>query len=351
MQTYLNNSYQYNRQIAIWLMFIALLVFCMVMLGGVTRLTGSGLSMVDWKPLTGIIPPLNETEWQAEFDNYKQYPQYQKVNHGMSLSEFKQIFAFEYGHRLLGRLVGLAYFFPFLFFLFSKRIPAKYISHLSIIFILGALQGLLGWYMVKSGLAKDPHVSQYRLAAHLISATVIYIYALWVAWSLLYPHTDNNWIRGVEKLKKLTVLVSTVVVLMIISGAFVAGTRAGYVFNTFPLMDKYFIPPGLFALEPFYVNFTENIATVQFIHRMIAYTLIILIPLLWFQSHKYALKSRTRLAFNLLLLAFCIQIGLGITTLLLVVPVPIAALHQAGAIIVLTIIFFINHELRASQKL
>jgi cytochrome c oxidase assembly protein subunit 15 len=348
---YSNTAIENDRAIARWLIIVAILIYAMVILGGVTRLTGSGLSMVEWDPIMGVLPPLSDQEWQDTFEKYKQFPEYQKKNLHMDLEGFKGIFIFEYSHRVLGRVIGLAFLIPFLFFLFKKRIRRELTPNLVIIFILGGLQGLLGWYMVKSGLVNDPHVSQFRLAAHLSAALLIYSYILWVAWGLLNPAPQNAWVRGLEKLRGRVKIGAIIVVAMIISGAFVAGTRAGHGYNTFPLMNGYFFPPGLFDMSPFYLNFFENPTTIQFDHRMIAYLLMLYIPFLWYSSKNYTLTPRTRNTFHLLLFVFVLQIVLGITTLLYAVPVALGAAHQAGALLVLTVVLYLVHELRVSKSL
>jgi cytochrome c oxidase assembly protein subunit 15 len=335
-----------NRQIAVWLLVCCGLVYCMIILGGVTRLTHSGLSMVEWEPIVGTIPPLSQNEWEETFQKYQQFPEYQKLNRGMSLDEFKSIFWFEYAHRLLGRSIGIVFLLPFLYFLFARKVSRSLVPKLVVMFVLGGLQGLLGWYMVKSGLVDKPHVSQYRLTAHLMVAVAIYSYMLWVALSLLSPTAGNANSPGIATLRRYAVGVTALVILMILSGGFVAGTRAGFAFNTFPLMQGYFFPPGMFAMDPAYINLFENIATVQFNHRIFAYVLCIAIPLFWFASRRFTLNVRTQAGFHVLLIALVLQVILGISTLLLVVPVPLAAAHQGGALIVLTAALFINHELR-----
>ena len=350
---------QSDRHIANWLIFVAILIYCMVILGGVTRLTGSGLSMVEWEPIMGIVPPLNDVEWQDAFEKYKQYPEYQKINRDMSLSEFKGIFVFEYAHRVLGRFIGLAFLLPFLFFLFQKRIRRPVIPKLIIMFVLGGLQGLLGWYMVKSGLVDKPNVSQYRLAAHLIAAMLIYSYILWIAWSLSSPTPRNSWAPGISRLQTMMRWLTALIILMIISGAFVAGTHAGAVHKTFPDMSGHLLPPDLFALSPFYANFFDNPATVQFDHRLIACAVIIFVGVIWYKSQKYSLTPQTRNAFNLLLIIMVAQVALGIATLLSEPTVPVragvlvelAAAHQGGALILLTAALNVNHKLRSSGGL
>lgn len=343
-----------DRTIAYWLLTVAILIYAMVILGGVTRLTGSGLSMVEWEPIMGAIPPLNDTEWQDAFSKYQQYPEYQQLNRDMDLSEFKQIFAFEYTHRLLGRSIGLVFLIPFLFFYFRKQIKRNLTPKLITMFILGGLQGLLGWYMVKSGLVDKPNVSQYRLAAHLMAAILIYSYILWTAWTLLYPTPRNAWVPRVKKLRKQIHILTGVIVLMIISGAFVAGTHAGAMFKTFPDMNGHLIPPGLFSMSPFVMNFMENPVTIQFDHRLIAYVIFIMLSVIWYKSRHYTLTSSTRNALSLMFIVMIIQVILGISTLLSEPGVPVragvsvvlAAMHQGGALLLLTVALFVNHELR-----
>lgn len=318
----------------------------MIILGGVTRLTNSGLSMVEWEPIMGTIPPLNQSEWEETFQKYRAFPEYQKLNKGMSLNEFKSIFWFEYAHRLLGRTIGIVFLLPFLYFLFAGKVRRSLVPKLVLMFILGGMQGLLGWYMVKSGLVDNPRVSQYRLTAHLIAAVAIYSYMFWVALSLLSPMANNANSPGIAGLRKYALGITALVIVMILSGGFVAGTRAGFAFNTFPLMQGYFFPPGMFAMSPAYINLFENIATIQFNHRILAYVLCIAIPLFWFASRRVTLEGRTQVGFHVLLIVLVLQVVLGISTLLLVVPVPLAAAHQGGALIVLTAALFINHELR-----
>lgn len=338
-----------NRQLAIWLFVICAMIYCMILLGGATRLTESGLSMVDWKPIMGIVPPIGEAEWQATFEKYQQFPEYQKINknRGMDLQGFKSIFYFEYGHRVLGRLIGLAFLLPFLYFLVKGKIQRKLTTRFIAMFILGGLQGVLGWYMVKSGLVNNPAVSQYRLTAHLGAAMAIYVFIFWTALNLIRPQTVNVGVPA--KLQRKALAITAIIVIMILSGGFVAGTDAGFVFNTFPLMYDHFAPPGMYALSPFYMNWFENVATIQFNHRIIAYVLCLMIPVFWFMSKRYALAERSKTIINLLLVMLIIQIILGISTLLLVVPVSLGVMHQGGALLLLTLALMVNHELRGNS--
>lgn len=322
----------------------------MVVLGGVTRLTRSGLSMVHWQPVSGVVPPLSKAQWQKEFSHYKQSPEYKKINLGMNLNKFKSIFWYEYSHRLLGRVIGLAFLLPFLFFLFRKKIKPELIPKLIVMFFLGGLQGLLGWYMVKSGLVDQPHVSQYRLTAHLLAALLIYGYIFWVALDLFPPRPnqknepENS--RDDASLRKTGLGFTALVILMITTGGFVAGTKAGFAFNTFPLMNGQFVPDGIFAMQPYIINFFENIATIQFNHRLLAYVIIGMFLYLLYKSRKFNLNNTTRLSIHLVEMMLAIQVILGITTLLFVVPVPLAASHQAGALLLFTASLFMNHNLQ-----
>jgi len=336
-----------ERRIAAWLITCCALVFAMVVLGGVTRLTRSGLSIVEWQPIVGTLPPLTSADWQALFLKYQQTPEYQKVNPGMTLDGFKGIFWLEYFHRLLGRLIGVAFFVPFLYFLWRRALALPLALKLGGVFVLGALQGAMGWYMVKSGLVDDPRVSQYRLTAHLLLAIAIYGGMLWVALDLLFPVARRNVaLRGLRRARRLAWAVTVLVIAMVVTGGFVAGIRAGYAYNTFPLMNGQLIPPELFLIEPWYLNFFNNMATVQFDHRLIAWLLAFAVPWLWYEAGRAGLPARTRLLTHLLLAAAAVQIALGIATLLLVVPAALAAAHQAGALVVFTIALTLNHSMQ-----
>jgi cytochrome c oxidase assembly protein subunit 15 len=317
----------------------------MIILGGVTRLTGSGLSMVQWEPILGILPPLNPLDWQQAFALYQQFPEYKLQNSTMSLGEFKFIFWFEYAHRLLGRSIAVIFLLPFLFFLLQRKIGVTLAPKLVAMFVLGGLQGLMGWYMVKSGLVNLPHVSQYRLTAHLALAIIIYAYMFWAALDLLNPRVGEISMRANRLCRRLSLTIAVIVFITCLSGGFVAGTRAGFAFNTFPLMNGNLIPPGLFDLTPLWRNFFENIVTIQFDHRVLATLLFLLIPVFWWIARNSFPESHIRFGLNLLLAALALQLTLGISTLLLAVPVALAAAHQAGAIILLTASIFVVHQL------
>ncbi len=338
------------RPVAIWLFICCAAIFAMVILGGITRLTGSGLSMVKWEPITGIFPPMSPAEWNAVFELYQGTPQYQKVNFHFNLEEFKSIFWFEYLHRILGRLIGLLFLIPMLFFIIKRQVSRKLTPKLIAMFVLGGLQGLLGWYMVKSGLVNDPLVSQYRLTAHFGLAVLVYGYIFWVALGLFFkpePACDAGDARRVLGFSR---IVTGLIFITLLSGGFVAGLRAGYAYNTFPLMNGQLIPDGIFRLEPLWVNFFENIATVQFDHRVLATLLFLVIPLFWWYSRRFRLGSRVRLGMHLLLGALLLQVTLGISTLLLHVPIPLASAHQGGGLLLFTAALFVLQQLTVASR-
>ncbi len=334
----------HRRSIAIWLLICCLFVFAIVVLGGVTRLTRSGLSMVEWQPISGIVPPLSESAWQREFEKYQRFPEYQQLNRGMSLSQFKSIYWIEFSHRILGRTIGLVFILPFLVFWFAGWIERPLVWRLIAAFCLGGLQGLLGWFMVKSGLVDQPHVSPYRLTAHLALAVFLYGYMFWVAISLLArPHAEFD--AAYDGGPRFAVLIVGLIAALIVSGGFVAGTKAGFVFNTFPTMNDRWVPDGMFALQPLWRNFFENLATVQFTHRLFALVLALLIPAFWLSLIRKRISPAVRIGAHALLLMLAIQIFLGVTTLLNVVPVGFASAHQAGALLLLTLSLWVAHGL------
>jgi len=347
-RTYSAVSARDDRAIAWWLLVCCALVFAMVVLGGVTRLTGSGLSMVHWKPISGVMPPIGETAWEREFAHYRQSPEYAHVNKGMSLAEFKGIFWFEYAHRLLGRLIGVAFLLPFLYFLARRRIESWLIPRLVVMFALGGLQGLLGWYMVKSGLVDDPHVSQYRLAAHLALAVIIYAFMLWTALSILRGEQDAA-SGGSRRLARAAAILIAAVSVTMLSGAFVAGLKAGFTYNTFPLMGGRWWPETLWSMTPLYINVFENPATVQFFHRWLASATFLVIVAVWFSARRRGPDRRERKWLDAVGVAAVVQVALGISTLLLKVPVLLAALHQAGAMALLTVLLCLAHASRPGR--
>ena len=336
------------RPVAAWLLVCCVMVFGIIVVGGVTRLTHSGLSITEWQPIIGTLPPLSSEAWQATFDKYKLTPEYLQVNQGMSLDAFKGIFWWEYFHRLLGRTIGMVFLLPLLWFWWRRRIGRPLAWRLTGIFVLGGLQGAMGWYMVQSGLVDNPRVSQFRLTAHLALAFAILAAMLWTALGLLHPARAGV-VAGDERRRlqsRVGWYVTAVVCYMIVTGGFVAGIRAGFAYNTFPLMNGRVVPPEIFMLEPWWQNFFWNMATVQFDHRVGAWLLAVLVPWFWWHSRAGALDARARWALNLLLAMLVVQIALGISTLLLSVPVWLAASHQGGAVLLFAAALNLNHALR-----
>jgi heme a synthase len=321
------------RAIRLWLWSVAALIFAMVLVGGATRLTESGLSITEWQPVTGTLPPLSQQAWNAEFEKYKAIPQYRYVNRGMSLAEFKTIFWWEWTHRLLGRLIGAAFLLPFLWFLWRGWIEPGLRTPLWTIFGLGAAQGAVGWWMVASGLADRVEVSQYRLAFHLTLACLIYVAVLWAAERLVagrpQPVSPRLRLGGVALL--------ILVLAQIYLGALVAGLRAGLIYNTWPEIDGAFIPDAarLFFNQPLWRNFFENTLTAQFDHRMMAYTVLIVALLHAFDALRTKAGRPAATGAVVLALAVTLQAALGILTLLHQAPLPLALAHQGMALIVL----------------
>jgi len=332
-----------SRRIAGWLLVCCLMIYAMVILGGVTRLTGSGLSMVEWDPIFGIIPPLDEQHWEATFALYRQSPEYRQINVGMDLHGFKRIYWFEYSHRLLGRTIGTVFLLPFLYFLVKGWIRRPLIPRLTLLFVLGGLQGLLGWYMVKSGLVDNPHVSQYRLTAHLGLAVLIYAWMLHVALGLWFGNRQPARVDAVPRNAVRFLLVLALIT--ILSGGLVAGLKAGHAYNTFPLMDGHWVPQVIFMQTPLWRNFFENIATVQFDHRLLATLVFSGVCLLWLVTLRKRYDGGLRGGLHALMAAALLQVSLGISTLLLHVPVPLAASHQAGAILLLSMLVYLNQRM------
>jgi len=335
-----------GRAIAAWLLVCCALVFAMVVVGGVTRLTHSGLSITEWQPIVGTLPPLSADAWQEAFVKYQATPEYREINRGMSLGEFKGIFWWEYFHRLLGRAIGIVFLLPYLWFLVRRRIPPGFAAPLFGLFLLGGAQGALGWYMVKSGLVDDPRVSQFRLTAHLGLAFAIFAAMLWVALSLVDPVRMDRDGSG-RRVRRLAFGVAVLVFVMVLSGGLVAGIRAGFAYNTFPLMSGHLVPPEILLLDPAWRNFFWNMATVQFDHRLIAGALACLVPwLAWRLATSPALPARAVRGGRWLLAMLVVQIALGVATLLYVVPVPLAALHQAGALALFALAVNVAHAVR-----
>lgn len=331
------------KAVGLWLMAMAFLVFAMVIVGGATRLTESGLSIVEWKPISGALPPMNAEDWQQEFSAYQQSPEYQKVNRGMSLSEFKAIFWWEWGHRLLGRFIGIAFLIPFLWFLAKRAIPQGYGARIGLMFVLGGAQGALGWWMVASGLVSEPAVSHYRLAAHLSLALLIFCLLFWTGLDLLKSAKS----RAEQNIRRLGWVFLSFLAVQIVFGAFVAGLDAGLAYNTWPLMDGQLIPSALFESD----DILHDTLTVQFIHRHLA-EFVALLALAWvFMVWRASQDLATRRLTLLLFVAVIVQIVLGIATLLAFVPVGLGTMHQGGAVVVLAFSLLLMHDLKGGGQL
>ncbi|XAR56838.1 hypothetical protein NMG60_11037459 [Bertholletia excelsa] len=343
-----------QKMVGIWLFGSAAWVFSMVVLGGITRLTRSGLSMTDWK-FTGRLPPLTDDEWLVEFEKYKQSPEYKRINKGMSIDDFKFIYWMEYAHRMWGRALGVMFALPFSYFLRKGYITVRLGLRLSALFALGAGQGLIGWWMVKSGLEEppseyaEPRVSPYRLAAHLTSAFMIYWGLFWTALSVVMPEPPAEsvaWVHGAAKVKRLVLPVSILVGITAVSGAFVAGNDAGRAFNTFPKMGDTWIPDDIFTMKPLLRNFFENTSTVQLEHRILATATLVSIGALWWSTRKLDIHPAIRSLIGSTVGMAALQVTLGISTLLSYVPVSLGTAHQAGALTLLTLMILLNHTVR-----
>ncbi|MCF8274999.1 MAG: COX15/CtaA family protein [Flavobacteriaceae bacterium] len=331
-----------NKKVIYWLLTGCLLIFIMVVVGGITRLTHSGLSISNYKLISGVIPPSNDIEWQEAFDLYKQYPEYQKLNNHFNLQDFKDIYFWEWLHRLIGRFIGLVFLFPFLYFLATKQLTKPTIKKAIILLCLGAFQGFMGWYMVKSGLIDNPDVSHYRLAAHLTTAFVTFAYTFWVALDLMFPNRKEinipfrNFIR----------FSLAILILQIIYGAFVAGLDAGFIHNHWPMMSegKFMHETVFIEQQPWYKNFFEGKSGVQFAHRMLAYLVVFVIIVIWQKSKKINLTSLQSQGIYSLLIMVAIQFLLGVFTILLQVPVWLGVAHQVGAFVLLSCMIFTLHR-------
>lgn len=350
------------KQIIIWLFAGCILIYAMVVIGGITRLTHSGLSMVEWNMIVGSKPPMSDADWQIPFEKYKLSPEYQQINYHFTLEEFKSIYWWEYIHRFLGRMIGLVFLLPFIYFWVRKKLNPDLFKKLIVILILGGFQGVLGWYMVKSGLSREPRVSHYRLAAHLISAFTVFGVTLWVALSLKFK-VESSKLEEEKKgsevgsrktevagLKKLSLALFCVVVLQIIYGAFVAGLKAGYLCPTWPKMCDEWIHDSVFALQPWWRNFIEGQAGVQFVHRYIAYAVVIIVGLIFYKARKIELTSLQKRIVNALAIIVSCQFLLGILTLLYSVPVLLGVLHQTGAFFLFGTSLLMMHSLKTKKN-
>jgi cytochrome c oxidase assembly protein subunit 15 len=324
-----------ERAIRAWLWTVALFVVAMVIVGGATRLTESGLSITEWKPVMGVFPPFTEAQWLVEFEKYRQIPEYQQINKGMSLADFQYIYWWEWAHRLLGRLIGFVFLVPFLVFAARGWISRAMLPRLALLFVLGGLQGAVGWWMVASGLTERTDVSQYRLATHLTLACIILAATVWIAEGF-----GRRGLRFSEAavLRRLALALVGLTLLQIFLGGLVAGLDAGWVYNTWPLMEGRLIPDGLLFLSPWWINAFENHMTVQFIHRVGAYGLLALAAANVVWAYARALERDTIRRALLILVLMLAQAAVGILTLLFVVPLPLALLHQAMAAVVLIVV-------------
>jgi cytochrome c oxidase assembly protein subunit 15 len=336
---------QSRRLVAIWLFIVAAMIMVMIVLGGATRLTGSGLSIMEWAPLMGALPPTSNAEWHRLFALYQKIPQYALVNEGFGLNGFKQIFWLEWTHRLWGRLIGFAFLVPMLWLWVTARIERRLLPRLGLLFVLGGLQGAVGWFMVASGFLPDATaVSPYRLVIHLVLALVLYAAILWTGLSALHPSRYRRFVPPLLRGLAFTCLV--MVSLTIVAGGFTAGLHAGLTYNTFPLMDGRLVPDGYGMLHPLVRNFTENVAAVQFDHRLLATLTLILVSILATLTWRSGLPRPLSAC---LAAAVVGQYLLGVTTLLLVVPVSIATLHQSGAVLLLTVMLIVVHSLSGAR--
>lgn len=331
-----------NKAVIYWLLTGCILIFIMVIVGGITRLTHSGLSISNYKLISGVIPPMNEIEWNEAFDLYKQYPEYQKLNYGMSLEEFKDIYFWEWIHRVIGRFIGLVFIVPFVYFLIRKQLTKSTIKKSIILLLMGGFQGFLGWYMVKSGLVDRPDVSHYRLAAHLTTAFLTFAYTFWVALDLIFPDK-----KAVDtKLRNFLRLGLVVLIIQIIYGAFVAGLDAGWIHNHWPFMSegKFMHETVYTEQNPTYLNFIEGKSGVQFVHRTLAYVVVIFMLAIWYKATRREISKWQKLGVNSLLVVVGLQFFLGVLTLLLAVPVWLGVLHQVVAFILLSSMVFTLHR-------
>lgn len=337
-----------RRMVVLWLCLCALMVCAMVLVGGYTRLSGSGLSITDWKPVHGIIPPLNAQEWTEEFNLYRASPQYQQVNKGMSLEEFKVIFWPEYWHRVLGRVVGFIFLLPMLVFMARRSISYRAALRLSLIFALGGLQGFIGWFMVKSGLVDDPYVSPIKLALHLSNAFLIFCCIVWLILDITRPWSEQPHRLKRSKLRVFYALLGLTVV-QIVYGAFVAGLKAGLIFNSFPTMSGEWIPAGMGNLSPWHENLHHNVTTVQFIHRWNAIFLLFCLPIWWHWAKPDVISKNMKKAGLAMILVLAVQFILGVLTLINQVPMGLALKHQMTALLLLATMVALLHAIRTGS--
>lgn len=331
-----------NKKVIYWLLTGCFLIFIMVVVGGITRLTHSGLSMSDYELISGTLPPMNEAEWQEAFELYKQYPEYQKINYNFTLEDFKSIFFWEWLHRVIGRLIGVVFLIPFLYFLITKQLSKRTIKKAIILLAMGGFQGFLGWYMVKSGLVDRPDVSHYRLAMHLTTAFITFAYTLWVALDLIYPSK-----KAVDKkMRNLVRWGYAILLLQIVYGAFVAGLDAGFIHNHWPTMNdgQWMHESVTIEQSPVWRNFVEGKSGVQFVHRYLAYAVVILVMMIWWRARKLQLTALQRKGVQTLLALVFVQFVLGVLTLIMHVPLTLGVLHQVTAFFLLSAYTFTLHR-------
>jgi len=330
-----------NKKVIYWLFTGCILIFIMVIVGGITRLTDSGLSISNYKLITGTIPPIGEAEWQEAFELYQQYPEFQKLHSHFTIDDFKSIYFWEWLHRVIGRLIGLVFIIPFLYFLATKQLTKKTIKKCIVLLMLGGFQGFLGWYMVKSGLVDMPDVSHFRLAAHLTTAFLTFAATLWVALDLIFP--EKKTIN--KKFRNLIIVGYLVLIFQIIYGAFVAGLKAGLLHNHWPFMNEgKFMHETVYIFEPFYKNLIENPSGIQFIHRTVAYIVVIFILIIWYQAKRMTLTKFQNKAVDSLFVLVFFQFLLGVLTIIYAVPLWLGVAHQVGAFLLLTAMTFTLHR-------
>lgn len=334
-----------NKSVVYWLLSGCILLFIMVTVGGITRLTNSGLSMTDWHLVTDTFPPLTDEKWQAAFDEYKKFPEYQKINihNDFQLSDYKFIYFWEWFHRFIGRIIGMVFIIPFVYFLIKKKLDSQTIKKCIILLGMGAFQGFLGWFMVKSGLIDNPDVSHFRLSLHLTFAFITFAYTLWVALDLIYPERN----KAILPLQKYARIALVFLLIQIIYGGFVAGLNAGLVHNHWPLMSdgQFFHDSILLEKDSWLLRLTEGKSGVQFVHRTMAYVVVGLMLFLYFKSKKFTLSSQQKNGLNALVVIVFLQFILGIFTLLFAVPMWLGLTHQIMAFILLATMTYTLHRL------
>ncbi len=339
-----------HKQLIYWLLAGCFLIYVMVVVGCLTRLTHSGLSITDWS-FMGSVPPLNEQMWQQRFEKYQQSPEFKKVNYTMTLQEFKPIFLWEYVHRMIGRAMMYVFAIGFVYFLIKKKIKRSMWPAFALLFLMGAMQAVIGWWMVYSGLQQQPAVSHYRLATHLMSAFTLFAFTFWFAMQLMYPKNEMTHTDG-KKLRWPVLLFFCVLIFQIIFGAFTAGyvegdaskIRPGHIFNTWPKMGDSWMPEQVSMKDTFFENMFENASGIQFVHRTTAFVLVGLVCLIWYRSNRLQLSRPQYIGITLLIYGITIQFILGVLTLLYQVPVLMGALHQTGAFFLfLSSVFLLYH--------